>query len=211
MRHDSCICDMTHAYVTRLMHMWHDSFTCGMTHSCVTCLSIRDMTHLYVMWLIHMWHDSFTCDTTYSHVTEAWSGCLQEEGGASSYCLTLPFTQFWEGKFKFFLLPVNTGWLSRASLYPTFPVNRPHMYQAVGAASKDIERHCMRHCLRSIPSQHIKSNAGPHQRYRRISSRDLEISSPIPWFAISVEHLWFPVIFKFNEFAVVWCGSHGLV
>jgi len=44
-------CDMTHPYVTWLIHMLHH----------LVC----DMTHSYVTWRIHMWHDSFICYITW--------------------------------------------------------------------------------------------------------------------------------------------------
>ena len=64
--------DMTHLYVTWLIHTWHDSFTRGMAQ--------WNMIHMYrfgqsdcwfvgVTWRMHMLHDSATRDMTYSYVT----------------------------------------------------------------------------------------------------------------------------------------------
>ena len=80
--HKPFIRDMTHLYVTWLIHMWHNSFDVtwiiymwhdsslrDVTHSNMTWLIQCDMTYSYVTCLTHKWHAPFMCDMTHFYVT----------------------------------------------------------------------------------------------------------------------------------------------
>jgi len=58
--------DMTHAYMTWLMHMWHDSCICDMTHAYVTWLMTPCLYR--VAWSLRMpyLHSSFSAKESYN-------------------------------------------------------------------------------------------------------------------------------------------------
>ena len=106
--------------------MWHASLIC------VTCF-----VHMCDMMHSHVWHDSFLCLTCLIHMCDrGMIGVSIRRGEGKFVLLKLAFESTLEGHVcNVLLVPVKTGWLSGASLYSIFPVNRHLLYQAVGAAS----------------------------------------------------------------------------
>ena len=76
LRHEPCICDMTHSCGTCLIHMWHDSFILR-PDSFLRDSFICDETYSCAMIPIHMRHGTFECDaihlceTCFIHMTDS--------------------------------------------------------------------------------------------------------------------------------------------
>jgi len=112
-------CDMTHS------HVWHDPFI-PVKASGTTCLHVTSRPfisrsiHLCHMNPSYMWNDWGLIGVS------IWTG-------SKFVLLKCALQSTSSGRVSNrYLVPVKTGWLSRAIFYSIFPVNQPLLYQAVG-------------------------------------------------------------------------------
>jgi len=87
MSHMIKLCHLSHTHAACANSMW--VWVCLCMYACVCmCLCMRRLHVRSPSLLIFV-----------NTLQEAWGGCLYKEMRASLYCLNLPFSQFWEGKF----------------------------------------------------------------------------------------------------------------
>jgi len=133
MRFDSCLIDMPHAYVTSdlthvyvtwLMHFWLDSWICDMTREYQTWL----MHTWHLTWLTHLWHDVCAGVAALGGRSRRWDGrrrpspylltcrCVEYEKTYTSPCsrTTLEFCDTLEHVRPFNILEIHqTFWHPR--------------------------------------------------------------------------------------------------